>query len=136
MIEVLSADISLMSRVPHENPSHLKYTEVPLYKGASMPIQAMQGSIAPDYYDIDEQKYRLSLRRLVKAKKDLSPIHGELLELVIYDIIAENHSPSEVYTKMSRLNKFLKWLERRGKDITTCTGFDIFRYLVQEINPQ
>jgi len=28
-----------------------------------------------------------------------------------------------------------KWLESLGKDIRECTGFDISRYLVQEVNP-
>ena len=136
MIKVLSADAFLMKRVPHGDFHPLKYTQKAIYKGEPMSIQALQRTVAAtSYYDVDMQKYREALRRLKKAKRELNGVHGELLELFVYDIIAENHSPYDVYTKISRLNKFLKWLERHGKDITTCTGFDITRYLVQEINP-
>jgi len=44
-----------------------------------------------------------------------NPVHRELLELFIYNVIAENHSPYDVYTKISRITKFLKWLEIRGR---------------------
>jgi len=60
---------------------------------------------------------------------------SQLLELFIYDVIAENHSPYDVYTKISRITKFLKWLESTGKDIRSCTGFDITRFLVAEVDP-
>ena len=132
----MSADVFLMKRVPHGDFHPLKYTQKAIYKGEPMSIQALQRTVAAtSYYDVDMQKYREALRRLEKAKRELNSMHGELLELFVYDIIAENHSPYDVYTKISRLNKFLKWLEKHGKNITTCTGFDITRYLVQEVNP-
>jgi len=120
-----------MSRVLHGDPPCLKYTGGPVYKGAPVSREP----VALDYRDVEEEKYRQVFRRLEKAKQELNRLHSELLELFIYDIIAENHSPYDAYTKISRLTRFLKWLEKQGKDITTCTGLDISRYLVQEINP-
>jgi len=39
-------------------------------------------------YDADVKRYGEALRRLEKAKKELSPIHAELLEMLVYDIVA------------------------------------------------
>lgn len=95
---------------------------------------SLQASIAD--YDVDTRKYREALQRLEKAKKELrTSVHRELLELFIYDIIAENHPSYDVYTKISRITRFLKWLKSREKDIRTCTRFDISRFLVTEVNP-
>ena len=127
----MSADTSLVSRILHEDPPCLKYTGGPVYKGALVSREP----VALDYRDVEEERYRQVFRRLERAKQELSQLHSEILELFIYDIIAENHSPYDAYTKIRRLSRFLKWLENQGKDITTCTGFDISRYLVQEINP-
>jgi len=130
MKKVLSADISLMRRVLHGDRFLLKYSYVYVIERGTM-----QANTTVDY-NIDAKKYREALRRLAKAKEELSsPVHKELLELFIYDVIAENHSPYDVYTKISRITKFLKWLEGTGKDIRSCTGFDITRFLVAEVSP-
>mgnify|MGYP000103036225 CR=1 FL=1 len=131
MNEVLSAEFSLISRVPHGDGLRLKYVNGSASAGTPMSRIAS----GYDYYDIDAQKYREALKRLEKAKKELSPIHAELLEQFVYHIIAENHSPHDIYTKVSRLSRFLKWLKTQGKDITTCSGVDVYKYLVREINP-
>jgi len=126
----LSADASSMRRVLHGDQFLLKYSYVYVIERGTM-----QASATVDY-NIDAKRYREALRRLEKAKGELSsPVHRELLELFIYDVIAENHSPYDVYTKISRLAKFLKWLENAGKDIRTCTGFDVTRFLVAEVSP-
>ena len=131
MKKVLSTDTFLMREVSHEFSNHFKYQQLTDIQRVVMSRQL----VAPDYYDVDARKYNEALRRLEKAKKELNSVHAELLELFVYDIIAENHSPGDVYTKISRLTKFFKWLEYHGKNITRCTGFDITRFLVEEINP-
>ncbi len=137
MKRVLSADASLMREVPHGSFSSFKYAYESIFKGELMTIQALQRPITStsEYYDVDVKKYKEALKRLEKAKRELNSVHAELLELFVYDIIAENHSPWDVYTKISRLNKFLKWLETNNKNITNCSSFDVSRYLVHEINP-
>jgi len=51
----------------------------------------MQANNTADY-NVDAKKYGEALRRLEKAGGPSSPVHRELLELFIYDVIAENHS--------------------------------------------
>ncbi len=131
MKKVLSADTFLMREVSHGFSNHFKYQQLTDIQRVVMSRQL----VAPDYYDVDVRKYNEALRRLERAKKELNSVHAELLELFMYDIIAENHSPGDVYTKISRLTKFFKWLEYHSKDITRCTGFDVTRFLVEEINP-
>jgi len=58
-------------------------------------------------YSVDAERYGEALKRLEKAKGSLSsPVHRELLELFIYDVITKNHSPYDVYTKISSSHLF------------------------------
>ncbi|RLG78310.1 MAG: hypothetical protein DRO14_00950 [Thermoprotei archaeon] len=56
-----------------------------------------------------------ALKRLGKAKIQLNSHHARLLELFVYDIIAEGSSPDDVNAKISRLSKLFKWLEQQNK---------------------
>jgi len=80
----LSADDFSIRRVPPEDSSLPKYSyRYVVERGV------MQAGATADY-DVDAKKYGEALRRLEKAKGELSNlVHRELLELFIYDVIAE-----------------------------------------------
>jgi len=69
------------------------------------------------------------------AERYLLPSTGELLELYILHLRSENRSPETQYCALYRADKFLRWLESRGKSINNFSALDVKTFLAEMSNP-
>lgn len=70
-----------------------------------------------------------------KRKKELNPLHYNLLALFKVELESENQSPHSIYTALYRLTKYFKFLQQIGKTVETANGMDIKMFLASIQNP-
>lgn len=74
-----------MKMASHGNLNLFKYTYGSVIQGASA---SLQGGVVIGH-DVDVRRYGEALKMLEKAKKELSLVHAELLEMFVYGMVAE-----------------------------------------------